>query len=98
MYVQRVLFKGVPSINGARGMWRGEGGGVKAYFPPSIKPSSYVFVQLFVGYSIGCGWSVGLSVSHYFLKGQEVTLPCSYRSALYKYARINFHDISFKSV
>ena len=36
----------------------------------------------------GVGWLVGRSVDHNFLKGQEVTLPCSYWSTCINYAQI----------
>ena len=75
MYVQRVLFKGVPSINGARGMWRGEGGGQGIFSSHLLNLLAMSLCScLWVILSVVVGPSVGLSVSHNFLKGQEVTL------------------------
>ena len=35
-------------------------------------------------FSCSVGWLVGRSVGHDFLKGREISLPCSYKSTCFK--------------
>ena len=46
----------------------------------SLKVRLWTQHKLFTPVCPSIGWLVGQSVCHNFLKGQEVSLPCSYRS------------------
>ena len=58
------------------------------------KTESYIEDKMIISYDPSSCPSIGRPVSHYYLNGREVTLPCSYRSHCLNLQLINRHNVN----